>query len=177
LDRVLTAVSQQAPWREPVGWLRCFHGIETITALGLVSELYQIERFAHPRGLMSYLGLTPSEDSSGAHRRQGGISKAGNGRVRRLLIEAAWHQGRSARAGRALRRRREGQPQWVVAIARRAHKRLYVRYRRLVHRGKAPAKAATAVARELVGYIWEVLCGGRGGAQQQRTCESVRGRE
>ena len=157
LDRRMEEVSQEDPYREPVGWLRCFRGIETVTALTIVAELHGFGRFSSPRELMSYLGLVPSEFSSGDSQQQGGITKAGNRRVRRLLIEAAWHQRNVPVTSKTLRKRREGQPAWVVAIAERAQKRLHQRYWRLVNRGKAPTKAVTAVARELSGFIWSVL--------------------
>jgi transposase len=157
LDRLMQAAAQEAPHAKAVGWLRCFHGIDTVTALTLVAELYGIERFGSPRQLMSYLGLTPSEHSSGDRERKGGITKAGNGRVRRMLIQTAWHYPKSATAGTVLQSRRKDQPPEVIAIAKRAHKRLHMRYWSLVARGKLPVVAATAVARELAGFLWAVL--------------------
>ena len=157
LTQLLEDVSRQAPYATPVGWLRCFCGIDTVTALTLVSELYSFERFASPRQLMSYLGLTPSEQSSGESERKGGITKAGNRRVRRILIEAAWHQRHRPVASQALNLRRQGQSPEVIAIAERCHKRLHKRYWYLLHAGKPPQKATTAIAREMVGFLWHVL--------------------
>ena len=157
LDKELVAVASEPLYREPVGWLRCFKGIETVTALTLVAELYAVGRFDSARSLMNYVGLTPTEQSSGLRRRGGGISKTGNRRVRRLLIEASWNQCRSRATGVALRRRRVGQPASVVATAQKAQRRLYRRYWHRVHAGKAPAKAVAAIARELVGFLWSVL--------------------
>ena len=157
LDEHLERLSQTPAYREAVGWLRCFRGIETVTAMVLVTELYAFERFTSPRELMSFLGLTPSESSSGESRRLGGITKAGNGLVRRVLVEAAWHQHHVPGRGKLVRGRRVGQPDWVVRQAERAERRLYRRYWRLVHGGKMPVKAATAVARELAGFLWPVL--------------------
>ena len=157
LDQALEEVAQRKPYATPVGWLRCFRGIDTVTAMSLVAELFGFERFSSARDLMSYLGLTPSEDSSGEKRRQGAITKAGNSRVRRLLIEAAWHQRHWPVTSKALRKRREGQPAWVIQIADRAKKRLHKRYWWLVGQGKLPKLAVTAVARELVGFLWSVL--------------------
>lgn len=157
LDDELEALAQTDPYREPVGWLRCFHGIDTVTAVGIVTEIYDIRRFPSPRELMSYLGLVPSEDTSGDKPRKGPITKAGNRRVRRLLTEAAWHYRHSPRVGRALRKRRERQPQRVIAIADKARLRLSRRHHRLIRRGKHPNKATTAVARELAGFIWAAL--------------------
>ena len=120
LDRNLVAQAAEAPYTEAVGWLRCFKGIDTIAAMLLLGELYAFERFATPRGLMSYPGLTPSEHSSGDRRHPGSITKAGNKRVRRLLTQVAWHQGRSWATSKALKARREGQPSWAVAIAQKS---------------------------------------------------------
>jgi transposase len=157
LTQLVEDVSRQAPYATPVGWLRCFCGIDTITALTLVSELFSFERFASPRQLMSYLGLTPSERSSGETEKKGGISKAGNRRVRRVLIEAAWHQRHRPVPSHALKQRRQGQAAEVIAIAERCHKRLHKRYWYLLHAGKPPQKVTTAIAREMVGFLWQVL--------------------
>ena len=157
LDQSLVEVAQQAPYQEPVGWLRCFRGIDTVTALTIVAELHGFARFTSARQLMSFLGLTPSEDSSGDTQRQGAITKAGNSRVRRLLFEASWHQRHLPTVSKTLRQRRAGQPPWVIAIAERAQQRLHRRYLRLLHKGKPPGKAVTAVAREFAGFIWSVL--------------------
>jgi len=157
LERQLVAVSQTEPYREPVGWLRCYRGIDTVTAMGIVSELHGFPRFTSPRALMAYLGLVPSESSSGERTRRGGITKTGNRHVRRLLIEAAWPARHRPAVSKALRARREGQPGWVIALADRAQVRLHKRYWRLQARGKAHNKAVVAVARELVGFLWATL--------------------
>jgi transposase len=155
LDSQLESVAQAEPYREPVAWLRCFRGIDTITAMTIVAELHDFRRFTSPRGLMSYLGLVPKEHSSGESRRRGGITKAGNGHVRRVLIEASWHY-RHPHA-RAWRKRREGLPAKVIAIADKAAQRLYRRFYRLGARGKPGCRVVVAVARELAGFIWSVL--------------------
>lgn len=155
------SVATTEPWAAPVGWLRCLRGVDTITALTLVAELHGFERFHHPRQLMSFLGLTPGEYSTDSKRRQGGITKAGNSLVRRLLIEAAHHARRRPVDSRDLKKRREGQPEWAVAIARRAQHRMYRRYWQLEQRGKAKNKIVVAVARELVGFIWALLHQGK----------------
>lgn len=157
LSGKLEELAQAEPYREPVAWLRCFKGIDTVIAMVIVAELHGFERFTSPRQLMSYLGLTPSEDSSGGRERRGSITKAGNGHVRRMLVEAAWHYRRPAGEGAALRKRREGQPGWVIATADRAQVRLRQRYRQLTLRGKVPNQTVIAVARELVGFVWSVL--------------------
>ena len=157
LDQVLKDVAKQAPYATPVGWLRCFRGIDTVTALTTVAELFGFERFTSPHSLMAYLGMVPSEHSSGKSQRRGSITKAGNSRVRRLLIEASWHQRHYPITSKTLRKRREGQPDWVIKIAERAQRRLHKRYWWLVRKGKSHNLAVTAVARELVGFIWSVL--------------------
>lgn len=147
----------QEPYCEPVAWLRCFRGIDTITALSLVAELHGFRRFRSPRQLMAYLGLVPSEHSSGESERRGAITRAGNRHVRRLLVEASWHQRHRPCVSLPLRKRREGQPAAVIAIADRAQERLHRRHARMMARGKPHAKVIVAMARELVGYIWAVL--------------------
>jgi transposase len=157
LEAKLEAVAAEASYAEPVSWLRCFRGIDTLTALTLVAELHDVRRFPSPRALMAYLGLVPSERSSAGRERRGRITCAGNARARRVLIEAAWHYRHRPAVGYMLRKRREGQPARVIAIADRAQQRLCARYRRLVARGKPHNKATVAVARELVGFLWGAL--------------------
>ena len=156
-DAKLEAVADEAPYREPVGWLRCFRGIDTLTALALVAELHDWRRFASPRALMAYLGLVPSESSSGGKERRGAITRAGNVRLRRLLVEAAWHYRHRPGVSYRLRERRAGQPARVIAIADRAQHRLHARYTRLQARGKTHNKIIVAVGRELVGFLWAAM--------------------
>ena len=157
LDHQIEEVSQQAAYRAAVGALRCFRGIDTLTAFGLVTELHSIQHFARPSGLMAFVGLVPSEASSGERQRRGAITKAGNGHVRKLLVESAWHARHKPAVPVALRKRREGQPPEVVAMADVAQQRLHRRYWHLVQRGKPNTVAATAVARELAGFVWAAL--------------------
>lgn len=157
LDAKLEAFAREAPYAEPVGWLRCFRGIDTLTALSVVAEIHDWRRFASPRELMAYVGMVPSERSSGGKERRGGITRAGNVRVRRLLVEAAWHYRHRPAVGFALRERRRGQPPRAIAIADRAQHRLHARYRRLLARGKAHNQVTVAVGRELVGFLWAAL--------------------
>ena len=157
LGSKLQEVAQQAPYAEAVEKLRCFRGIDTLTALTLVAELHGFLRFTSPRGLMAYLGMTPSEHSSAGKRRRGSITKTGNCHVRRVLIEAAWHYRHRPLVSRKLAERRDGQPGWAIAVADRAQRRLYRKYWGLLNRGKASNKTVTAVARELVGFVWAVL--------------------
>jgi len=144
-------------YAQPVGWLRCFRGIDTITALTVMAEVHDFRRFHTAHQLMSYLGLVPSEHSSGARQHRGAITKAGNSHVRRLLVEAAWHHRHTHRVGSELRKRREGQPQWAVDLADRAGRRLSKRYARFIERKMPHPKAVTATARELAGFIWALV--------------------
>ena len=114
LDGRLHEMAASEPYREPVSWLRCFRGIDTITAIMLLAELHDFRRFRAPRALMAYIGLVPGEDSSGERHRRGRITRAGNALVRRLLVEAAWHYQHRAGIGRALAHRRTGQPPHVL---------------------------------------------------------------
>jgi len=157
LDRELEALAQQEPYRTPVGWLRCFRGVDTLSALGLLIEVGDFQRFPHPRELMAYLGLVPSEASTGDREWRGSITKAGNTHVRRILVEAAWHYRHPPRIGKALARRSQGQPTAVLAQAWKAQQRLHRRYRHLVGHGKRPPVAVVAIARELVGFLWAAL--------------------
>jgi transposase len=157
LQEKLVALSEKEPYREPVGWLRCFRGIDTLTAMTLVAELHDFRRFQSPRALMSFLGLVPSENSTGEKHRRGPITKAGNTHARRALIETSWHYRHPPGLSKNLRKRREGQPGWVIALADRAQLRLHKRFWKLALHGKSSNKAVTAVARELAGFIWAAL--------------------
>lgn len=158
LDAALETQSQEDPYREPVGWLRCFRGFDTVNAMTIVAELYDVVRFRSPRQLTAYLGMVPSEYSTGSKRRQGAITKSGNRHVRRALVNAAWHYRHRPAVGKALRARRQGQPATIVALADRAQQRLHRRFfHLLLRRGKPPQKAVVAVARELVGFLWVAL--------------------
>jgi transposase len=153
----LTATAQAEPYRAPVGWLRCFRGIDTLTAILILAELHDFRRFQSPRALMAYLGLVPGEDSTGEKHRRGRITRTGNALVRRLLIETAWHYQHRPTIGVALARRRKGQPSRVIAIADRAQQRLCRRFRSLAVQHKPAPKIAVAVARELAGFLWAAL--------------------
>jgi transposase len=158
LDGQLQTAAASGPYAEKVGWLRCFRGIDTVTALSVVAELYGFERFTTARQLMAFLGLVPSESSTGDRQRRGSITKTGNSHVRRLLIETTWHYRRRPAVGIKLRARRAGQPAWVTAHADRAQQRLYSRYGHLLlGRGKPHNVVIVALARELTGFLWSVL--------------------
>lgn len=138
--------------------LMALRGISLITAMTVLSELGDISRFDSPRQLMAYLGLVPSEHSSGGSRRQGGITRTGNGHVRRVLVESAWSYRFPARKTRIIQQRAERTSPTVQAIAWEAQKRLCGRYRRLAATGKAKQHVTTAVARELAGFLWAIAC-------------------
>lgn len=133
-------------------------GVSLITAMTVLAELGDISRFDSPRQLMAYLGLVPSEHSSGGRRRQGGITKTGNGHVRRVLVEAAWSYRFPARKTRGIQRRAEKASPAAQAIAWEAQKRLCGRYRALAATGKVKQQVTTAVARELAGFLWAIAC-------------------
>ncbi len=157
LDRHLEEIAAGEPFGVPVARLRCFRGISSTTAVALVAELHDIRRFTTAPQLMAYLGLVPSEHSSGGRQRRGGITKTGNSHARRLLIETAWHYRHKPAIGVKLKRRRQGQPPQVIARADRAQQRLCRQYRRMTARGKHHNTIVAAIARMLVGYLWETL--------------------
>jgi len=157
LGKQVEQLAESEPYKKMVGLLRCFHGIDTLTAISIITEVFDFGRFSNPRELMSYLGLTPSESSSGEKQKKGPITKSGNKRVRRLLVEVSWHYRHPYHISKALKQRRKNQPQWVIDISDRAGHRLRKRYWYLINHGKMQCKAATAVARELAGFIWSVF--------------------
>jgi transposase len=137
--------------------LQALRGVAQTIAVAIVAEIGDFRRFAHARQLMVFLGLIPSEHSSGASVRQGGITKAGNVGLRALLFEAAWCYRSKAKIGaHMLARQPDDLPQEVRDIGWRAQVRLCARYRRLLARGKKSQVAVTAVARELVGFVWDI---------------------
>ena len=138
--------------------LMALRGVSLITAMTTLAELGDITRFDSPKQLMAYLGLVPSEHSSGGSRRQGSITRTGNGHVRRVLTEAAWNYRFPARKTRGIEKRAEQTPLAVQAIAWEAQKRLCGRYRTLIQAGKEKNRVTTAVARELAGFIWAIAC-------------------
>ena len=138
--------------------LKALRGVDVITAMTVLAELGDLTRFDSPRQLMSFLGLVPSEHSSGSRQRRGAITKTGNGHVRRVLVESAWSYRFPARKTAHLRRKAAGAPKAARAIAWAAQKRLCARYRHLNRAGKAKNQVTTAVARELVGFIWAIAC-------------------
>jgi transposase len=157
LERSLTQLAEDSLWAPLIGRLRCLRGINTLSAVGLIAEIGDFERFSHPRKLAGFLGLVPSEDTSGEVRRQGSITKAGSKHARRLLVEAAWHYRNPPRIGKELELRQRGQDARAIDAAWRSQRRLYKRWQRLANeRGKRRTLVAVAVARELSTYCWEL---------------------
>ena len=157
LDAAIEEAAQQAPYRQAVGWLCCLRGVRTLTAMTLLTELHGFRRFTSAPQLMGYLGLVTSVYASSDTERRGRITRAGNTRVRRILVEAAWHYRRPPAHSVDLRRRRQGQPPWAIAVADKAQQRLHRRFHALLRHGKPPGKAVVAIARELAGFIWALL--------------------
>jgi transposase len=137
--------------------LMAMKGFQTVAAMIVVSELGEVDRFAHPRQVMAYLGLVPTENTSSDKRRQGRITKCGNAHARWLLVECAQHYATPPKVSQHLSRRQQGQPAQVRAISWRAQNRLHSRYTRLFARRLQRNKAIVAIARELCGFIWELL--------------------
>jgi transposase len=158
-ERLETALREMAPqWRfyPVVETLQALRGIQFTSAIGLLAELGDLSRFDHPRQLTAWLGLTPSEHSSGQRRRLGSITKAGNGHARHLMVEAAWSYRHPAKVSPAIQRRHDGLPKAIIDRAWDAQLRLCKRYRRLVTRGKHPNVAVIAIARELAAFVWDI---------------------
>jgi len=158
-DRLTTQIEAMLPdWTlaPVVAALQTMRGMALVNAATLIAELGDLSRFADPRQLMAYLGLVPCEHSSGASVRRGGITKAGNGAARRLLIEAAWSYRFPARISRELLLRQEKQPKPIRDIAWKGQVRLCARYRRLARTGKPANVVTTAIARELTGFVWAI---------------------
>ena len=151
--RELSATWSLAPL---VTAFQALRGIELVSAVTLVAEIGDFRRFARAGDLMAFVGLVPSESSSGSSRRRGRITRTGNAHVRRILVEAAWHYRRLPRMSKAIRQRNALVADGVRRIAWKAQQRLHKRMQRLLGRGKPPAQAAIAVARELAGFVWAI---------------------
>jgi transposase len=145
----LEELAGQGPAAEVLSALDALHGVGAITAVGIVAEVGDLTRFGRPAELMAYAGLVPRERSSGGRTQRGAITKTGNAHLRHLLVEAAWHYVRPARAAAPART----EPERIAAIART---RLHRRFWRLVGRSKDRALAIVAVARELLGFVWAI---------------------
>ena len=156
LDTEIERYASRDPYRDMVESLCCLRGVKTLTAMILVTEIGDIRRFRSPRSLMAWVGLVPQERSSGNIERRGPITKTGNTHVRRILVEAGWNHRHRAGADLILKRRRQGQPADVVAIAVKAQHRLSKKFYRLSLR-KHANKVVVAVARELCGFVWAIM--------------------
>jgi transposase len=158
LDDALEEAVKSVPpqMRAVIEGLQALRGIARVTAVTIVAELGQISRFERARQLMGYSGMVSSEDSSGERIRRGAITKTGNAHVRRVVIEAAWSYRHWPAVGAALRKRQEVVSEEVKEIAWKAQHRLYARYRKLTARGKNHGQVITAIARELLGFIWAI---------------------
>lgn len=151
----LSRLATDEQWWPTVARLRCFRGIDTLTALALHLELSgDWQRFARAPALGSWLGLTPSLEQSGESSRSGSITKTGSRLARRLLVEAAWHYSRPPRIGVTLANRQAGQPDHILQIGNRAQQRLHRVHKRMRARGKPANVIVVAVARELAGFLW-----------------------
>jgi transposase len=154
IEADLSPWAGRAPMADPVARLTAYRGIGELTALSLVAEVVDWRRFPHARAFMCFTGLVPSEYSSGQTTRRGHITKAGNATVRTALVEAAWKYQHLPAVGAGLRRRQNGLPADTIARAWTAQRRLNSKYRQLINHGKPSTVAATAVARELAGFVW-----------------------
>jgi transposase len=143
-------------WEPVVRALMAFKGFQEVAAMTIVSELGDLRRFESPRSLVHFLGLAPGEHSTGASRRQGAITKCGNGHARWMLVECAQHYRKPPKVSAILSKRQEGQRRDVKELSWRVQHRLSARYRRLKARGKREQKVIVAIARELATFVWEL---------------------
>jgi transposase len=157
MEKRIEEVAKQDEYREKVQKLRAFRGIDYLTALALVCETGDFRRFPSAGAFMSYLGLVPSEHSSGSRRNQGRITKAGNTHIRKLLTESAWHYPRQVKVSKGLAERRVGASEVVIGRADKAMRELHDKYYTMIHQKKNACVAITAVSRQLAGYIWGVM--------------------
>ena len=156
LDNELTHHVHQWRYYPVVKAIQAMRGVRLLVAAGVIAELGDLSRFDHPRKLMSYLGLVPSEHSSGGKRHIGAITKCGNGRARRLLIEGAHTYRYAANISTDMQKRQEGLPKQIIDIAWKAQLRLCKRYKKLISKGKHYNLVVTAIAREMIAYIWAI---------------------
>ena len=157
VDIKIKEIEESPRYEEKVRKFRAFRGVDYIISLSLVCEIGDFKRFPTAAALMSYIGLVPSEYSSGKKRKQGGITKTGNGHIRKLLTEAAWHYTRPVQVSQRLAARRVGTSEAVISYADKALSRLHGKYVKLLFKGKSKQAAVTAVARELSGFLWGVM--------------------
>lgn len=156
VDKEIQSIAQSDEYRDKIDGLKCLKGLDVFSAMALLSEIGDIRRFAKPGELMSYFGLVVREYSTGKRRRTGSITKSGNSQARWILIEAGWNQIRTDRPSPRARNQWKTQPPEVVAIAKKAHKRLHYKFWKVASR-KERGVAVTAVAREMAGFVWAIL--------------------
>jgi transposase len=152
----IETAGEESVFAKQIEGYMALRGINRLTATTIVAEIGDLRRFPNAPQLMKYLGVVPSEHSSGATKSRGGITKTGNGHVRRLLVEAAWTYRHPARKTARLQRRAEHTPEAVQTIAWETQKRLCARYWKLDAKGKLQVQTCTAIARELTGFIWAI---------------------
>jgi transposase len=160
LDQTIKETAESPEYAERVKKFRAFRGIDYLVALSLVCEIGDFKRFPTAGSFMSYLGLVPSEQSSGKKTKRGGITKTGNKHLRRLLTESSWHYARPNQVSKRLAQRRSGTDEQTIRCADKAMKRLHGKFAKMVFGGKSKQTAVTAVARELSGFIWAVMNNG-----------------
>jgi len=175
LERAIDEAAAAAPpqMRAVIDALQALRGIAKITAVTVVAELGELSRFERPRQLMGYSGLVPSEHSSGQSTSRGGITKTGNAHLRHVLVESAWAYRHHPSVGPRLKARQKDLPEEIKATAWKAQHRLCARYRRLTARQKPPQQVATAIARELLGFIWAIAVHTETEFKQRRAKEAA----
>jgi transposase len=157
MELQIKEIAESPRYAERVRRFRAFRGVDYIIALSLVCEIGDFKRFPSAAAFMSYIGLVPSEYSSGKKRKQGGITKTGNGHIRKLLTEAAWHYARPVKVSKRLASRRKGANESVISYADRALFRLHGKYMKMIFKGKSKQASVTAAARELSGFLWGAM--------------------
>jgi transposase len=156
-DQRIEETAQEPEYVEKVARYSVLRGIRTLGAMTILAEGGDLRQYASATGFMGSTGMVPRESSTGDHQRRGSITKAGNVYLRRILIEAAWSYQKRAHGGATIQKRRKGQPEWSLAIARKADQRLHHKFAKLQYRyNKKSVVAAVAVGRELAGFIWAI---------------------
>lgn len=166
LEREIHLLANESAHAPVIQALQTMRGVAEITATTLVAEIGNFSRFQNPKQLMAYAGMVPREHSSGGSRWQGGITKSGNVHVRRILVEAAWSYRYKPAIKGDIKRRQEGQSPQIQAIAWKAQDRLHGKYYRFISRGKSTGVTVTAIAREMIGFIWAIACR----IEQEQSC-------
>ncbi len=155
-EKEIAQVAQAPEYQKLAQWLMGLRGVKVLTAMTIIAEAIDLKRFKDARAFMSAMGLGVSEHSSGGSEHRGGITKTGNSHMRRVAIETSWHYRHRPTVGKTLQKRREGLPAEVLAIVRKADKRLHKKYWHLVNKGKDRRTAIVAVSRELAGFLWAI---------------------